>query len=106
MPEAQVANYLEVITPSRGYDTPPKFLKGYAPFFPSAESSKRQWGYAKLQFKVSPDGSISDIQLIAATAYDFGEEAIDAVKDWKFAPARKNGQPVSVRVRLPFTFRA
>jgi TonB family protein len=105
MPEAQVTNFLEVITPSGRYDAPPKFVKGYAPFFPSEELSKREWGYAKLQFVVTPDGSVSDIRVVVATAADFALEAADAVKDWKFAPARKNGQPVAVRVRLPFTFR-
>src|SRR5437773_7842584 len=33
MPEKQVANYMTSVTPSSAYDTPPKFLKGYAPFF-------------------------------------------------------------------------
>src|SRR6266480_4056197 len=33
MPEKQVANYMTSVTPSSAYDTPPKFLKGYALFF-------------------------------------------------------------------------
>src|SRR5438067_9821458 len=32
MPEKQVAAYMTSVTPSSAYDTPPKFLKGYAPF--------------------------------------------------------------------------
>jgi hypothetical protein len=67
MPEKQVATYMTSVTPSSAYDTPPKFLKGYAPFFPAMESKRRHW---------------------------------------RFAPARKHGQPVVVRMRLPFTFRS
>src|SRR5437588_5208147 len=33
MPEKQVATYITSVTPSSAYDTPPKFLKGYALFF-------------------------------------------------------------------------
>jgi hypothetical protein len=33
MPEKQVANYMTSVTPLSAYDTPPKFLKGYALFF-------------------------------------------------------------------------
>src|SRR5437773_4755118 len=41
MPEKQVATYMTSVTPSSAYDTPPKFLKGYAPFFPGRESDRK-----------------------------------------------------------------
>ncbi len=106
MPEKQVATYITSVTPSSAYDTPPKFLKGYAPFFPATESKRRHWGYAVVEFSVTADGATSNIRPITATAYSFAEEAMDAVQNWRFAPARKHGQPVVVRMRLPFTFRS
>ena len=106
MPEKQVATYMTSVTPSSAYDTPAKFLKGYAPFFPTTEAKRRHWGYALIEFSVTADGATSDIRAITATAYSFAEEAIYAVQDWRFAPARKHGQPVVVRMRLPFTFRS
>ena len=105
MPEKQVANYMTSVTPSSAYDTPPKFLKGYAPFFPAKESKRRHWGYAVVEFSVTADGATSHIRPITATAYSFAAEAMYAVQNWRFTPARKNGQPVVVRMRLPFTFR-
>ena len=106
MPEKQVATYITSVTPSSAYDTPPKFLKGYAPFFPATESKRRHWGYAVVEFSVTADGATSNIRPITATAYSFVEEAMYAVQNWRFAPARKHGQPVVVRMRLPFTFRS
>ncbi len=106
MPEKQVATYMTSVTPSSAYDTPPKFLKGYAPFFPGTEAKRRHWGYALVEFSVTIDGATSDIRPITATAYSFAEEAMYAVQNWRFAPARKHGQPVVVRMRLPFTFRS
>jgi TonB family protein len=103
MPEKQVATYMTSVTPSSAYDTPPKFLKGYVPFFPATEAQRRHWGYAVVEFSVTADGATSDIRAITATAYSFAEEAMYAVQNWRFAPARKHGQPVVVRCdsRLP-----
>jgi TonB family protein len=106
MPEKQVATYITCLTPSIAYDTPPKFLKGYAPFFPATEAKRRHWGYALIEFSVTTDGTTGDIHPITATAYSFAKKAMDAVQNWQFAPARKNGQPVVVRMRMPFTFRS
>ena len=105
MPSEQVASFLEVVSPRSAYDTPPKFVKGYAPFFPEAEGRKRQVGYALAEFTITPDGKARNIRILKATTYNFAEEAGYTVRDWTFAPATKNGQPVSVRARLPFTFR-
>jgi TonB family protein len=106
MPEKQVAAYITSVTPSSAYDTPPKFLKGYAPFFPATEAKRRHWGYALVEFSVRADGTTSDIRPVTATAYSFAEKAMRAVQTWQFAPARKQGQPVVVRMRIPFTFRS
>jgi TonB family protein len=105
MPEMQVATFIQTLTPSSAYDTPPRFLNGYAPFFPAAEAKTRQWGYAVVEFNVIADGTTRDIRAVLATAYPFAEEAMLALQRWRFAPARKHGQPVLVRMRLPFTFR-
>jgi TonB family protein len=106
MPEKQVVAYMTSITPSSAYDTAPKFLKGYAPFFPSREAKTRHWGYAVVDFNVTADGTTSDVRPALATAYSFAKEAMIAVQNWQFAPARKHGQPVVVRMRIPFTFRS
>ena len=105
MPEEQVASFLQIVSPKSAYDTPPKFRRGYAPFFPEAESMKRQWGYAMTEFTITPDGKTDNIKVIVATALSFAQEAFLVVQDWRFTPAQKNGVAVPVRARIPFTFR-
>jgi TonB family protein len=105
MPEEQVAGFLQIISPKSAYDTPPKFKRGYAPYFPEAEAMKRQWGYAMAEFTITPQGQTDDIKIIAATALGFAQEAFNVVYDWRFTPAQKNGAAVPVRARIPFTFR-
>ena len=105
MPPEQVASNLEVVSPRTAYDSPPTFRRGFAPFFPEAEGRTRKLGYAVAEFTINPNGSVSHVRVIKATTYNFGEEAGYTVRDWRFNPAKKNGQAVPVRARLPFTFR-
>jgi TonB family protein len=105
MPQEQVASFLQVVSPRSAYDTPPKFVKGYAPFFPEAEGRKRQIGYALAEFTITAKGTANNIRILKATTPNFAEEAGYTVRDWHFAPAKKNGEAVAVRARLPFTFR-
>ena len=105
MPAQQVDSFLQVVSPKGAYDTPPRFVKGYAPFFPEGEPRTRHVGYALAEFTINPDGSASYVRILKATTMNFAEEAGYTVRDWRFAPAKKNGHAVPVRVRLPFTFR-
>jgi TonB family protein len=105
MPAEQVNSFLQIVSPQGAYDTPPKFVKGFAPFFPEAEGRKRQLGYALAEFTIGTDGKATHIRIVKATTDNFAEEAGYTVRDWRFSAAQKNGQPVAVRVRLPFTFR-
>ena len=57
------------------------------------------------EFIVTTTGETDEIKIIAATTLNFAQEAGLTVQDWHFTPAQKNGQPVPVKVRIPFTFR-
>lgn len=50
------------------------------------------------------DGQISDISVIKGLPYGLTENAIIAAKKIRFEPAMKDGQPVSVRGNIEFTF--
>jgi TonB family protein len=106
MPKRQVAAFLKVATPSSAYDTAPKFVNGYAPFYPEDQAQTRKQGYAVIAFNVTEDGTTSDVRLLLVTDYAFGQEAVIAVQSWRFTPAQKNGRPVKVRAQIPFTFHA
>lgn len=43
-------------------------------------------GYAQVQFTVSPDGSVSKAQVMRASHVRLGNAAVDAIKQWRFAP--------------------
>jgi TonB family protein len=105
MPAEQVTKNLYVVSSHSKYDAGPKFKRGFAPYFPDDEAIKRQWGYANTEFTIDTDGHVSDIKIVTATAFGFAKEAYLCLQDWTFTPASKNGSPVAVRARVPFTFR-
>lgn len=104
MPPAQVTTFMKVITPANQYDRPPKFLRGFAPKAPGG-AEKGIWGFTEVVFYIQPDGSTNDVRIIQTTADEFAWAAGRAVQNWKFEPALKNGHPIRVRARIPFTFR-
>jgi TonB family protein len=105
MPEEQVASNLYIMSPHSAYDVKPVFRRGFAPYFPDDETRKRQWGYANTEFTIGTDGRVDDIKIVRATTFGFAKEAYLCIQDYQFTPAKKNGSPVAVRARLPFTFR-
>jgi TonB family protein len=46
-------------------------------------------GFAQVQFTVSPDGTVRQASVIKASQSRLGNAAIDAVRQWRFAPISK-----------------
>ncbi|HEY8881389.1 MAG TPA: TonB family protein [Roseateles sp.] len=47
-------------------------------------------GFAQVQFTVGPDGSVQQASVIKASHARLGTAAVEAVKQWRFAPIRKS----------------
>ena len=54
---------------------------------------------------VSPDGRPQQIRIQRSLGMGLDEKAIEAVKMWKFEPARKDGQAVPVMINVEVNFR-
>jgi TonB family protein len=61
-------------------------------------------GEARLAIAVDETGKLTDWLVIGYTHRRFAEESVDAVKQWKFEPARVGGKPVSVQIELLINF--
>jgi TonB family protein len=79
----------------------------YAPdpeYSEEARKAKYQ-GTVVLWLIVGPDGRPRDIRVSRSVGMGLDEKAIDAVRTWKFEPARKDGQPVAVQINVEVSFR-
>ena len=61
-------------------------------------------GEARLAIAVDETGKLTDWLVIGYTHRRFAEESVDAVKQWRFEPARVGGKPVSVQIELLINF--
>jgi protein TonB len=76
------------------------------PSYPAAPRRLGIQGTTLLRVHVLSDGRIGDV-LIEKTAGhpDLDEAAADAVRRWRFEPARRGSEPVAMWVLLPVEFR-
>jgi len=72
----------------------------------SEEARKAKYqGTVVLWCVVGPDGRVKDIRVSRSLGMGLDEKAIQAVKTWKFDPARKDGVPVAVQINVEVNFR-
>lgn len=85
-------------------DDNPVPVKTPPPRYP--ESLKREGisGVVAVILVIDEKGTITDASISKSSHHDFEKPALDAVKTWKFKPAKKDGNPVKVRVTIPLRF--
>jgi TonB family protein len=62
-------------------------------------------GTVLLDVVVSADGDMKSAKIIQGAPFGLNEMAMRAIRQWKFKPATRNGQPVPVIVMIEVTFR-
>jgi protein TonB len=72
----------------------------------SEEARKAKYqGTCVLWLIVGPDGRPRDIRVTRTLGLGLDEKAVEAVKQWKFDPAIKDGKPVAVQISVEVSFR-
>lgn len=71
-------------------EEPLKLLSKVDPTLPrQMQQGSFRNGFAQVQFTVAPDGSVQQVSVIKASHSRLGNAAIEAVRQWRFAPIRK-----------------
>jgi protein TonB len=84
---------------------PPRLLQevkaGYA------EDARRQGiqGHVALEIVVRRDGSVGSVRVVRGLHSGLDRMAMDAVRQWRFAPARRHGVPVDVIAEVSVQFK-
>jgi TonB family protein len=74
------------------------------PQFSSSSKEAFVEGVVKLKTTVTPDGLPSDIEVTKGLNAEENQSAVEAVKQWRFQPGTKAGEPVHVRVSIEIAF--
>jgi TonB family protein len=86
------------------YDTPAKAIKQVGPVYPFGLKRSRQSGSVILDFTVDESGKTSDISVKSSDHPLFEAPAMEALAQWKYQPAMKDGKPVKARFQISMSF--
>ncbi len=84
--------------------TMPVPIRQVRPEYSQAELSAGIQGVVKLEGVVMPDGSVGKTSVLESLDPALDEQALQALKQWRFKPGTKDGQPVPVLVAFEMTF--
>jgi len=82
----------------------PKELYAPEPEYSEEARKAKYQGVVVLYVEVGPDGRTHNIKIVRSLGLGLDEKAMQAVSDWKFEPAMKDGRPVTVGVNIEVTF--
>ncbi|MGH9749404.1 MAG: energy transducer TonB [Candidatus Polarisedimenticolia bacterium] len=85
-------------------DQKPRPIFQAEPIYPFELRQKRVEGTVYVQFIVDREGRVVDPRVEKSTHAGFDKPALDAVRQWRFEPAVRGGEPVQARLRVPIRF--
>jgi len=96
----------EITDVSPKVDEAPTPLRTFAPDYPAALRAAKVNGVVSIVLVVDESGEVLAAEVGKTTHEEFKEPALDAVRRWKFKPAKLDGRPVKVKVTIPVRFTA
>ena len=83
----------------------PRFLHQQTPEYPEALRTLGKTGHVTLSVLIDKSGRVRNITVLESDADAFSEAAIKAIMASSFIPAKIDGEPVAVKLKLPVTFK-
>jgi TonB family protein len=83
----------------------PRLISSVDPAFPEEARKKKISGICVVGLIVDQSGTPQQLHIVRSLAPAFDTNAINAVKQWRFAPATLNGKPVAVNISTEITFK-
>jgi TonB family protein len=83
----------------------PVLLSKVEPEYSQEARIAKYSGSALLSIEVGVDGVAHDIRVVRPLGFDLDRKAIEAVRQWRFKPGVKDGQPVATAAQVQINFR-
>lgn len=82
------------------------YLHNPEPEYPRIAKSRGWTGKVILKVRVSADGTAESVEVDQSSGHDIlDENAIEAVKKWRFTPAKRGETPVADTVKVPVDYK-
>ncbi len=97
-----------VVQPGMSLDvakgTPPSVIKQSPPVYPQEMSKSGLRGEVSVEFVINIEGNVEDAKVIESNNPGFNEAALEAIRKWKFKPAKMGDKPVKARMKQAIVF--
>lgn len=84
---------------------PPKKLSAPQPKVPRQARGQQVQGLVVIEAIIDPRGRLICPRVVRGLPYGLSEAALDAVRKWRFKPARRAGRPVAIHYSLTVGFK-
>ena len=85
--------------------TAPSILREVKPDYTDEGRRRNLEGDVVLEIVVRTDGTVGNVKLLQGLGAGLDQRAIEAVRQWRFSPARRYGTPVDVIVEVAMEFK-
>ena len=92
----------EAVRISRAIRTPAK-IKDVRPVYPAIAQAARAQGAVVIEATIGPDGRVVDTRVVRSIPL-LDQAALDAVRQWEYAPTRVKGKAVPVVMTITINF--
>lgn len=82
---------------------PPARIRDAAPVYPAIAQAARVQGVVIIEATIDTEGAVVDARVLRSVPL-LDQAALDAVRQWRYAPSRLNGQPVAVVMTVTVNF--
>jgi protein TonB len=90
--------------PGSGID-PPRLLREVKADYTEDARQRGVSGEVVMEIVVRRDGSVGEVKILQGLGGGLNDRAVQAVRQWRFAPAHKQGEAVDVMVEVSVEFR-
>jgi TonB family protein len=84
---------------------PPRLLREVKADYTEDARQRGISGEVELEIVVRRDGSVGDVRILKGLAGGLNDRAVQAVRQWRFSPATRQGAPVDVIVEVAVEFK-
>jgi TonB family protein len=82
----------------------PKLLSAPSPIYSEQARKARIEGSCIVALVVDEKGTPTNLRVVTGLGMGLDEKAIEAVKNWKFEPALKDGKPIPAKIAVQVDF--
>jgi protein TonB len=94
----------DIPVPVMDYDRPPRLIRKTKPEYPREAFAKKVEGVVVVEILIDASGRVARVHVTQSVPL-LDAAALDAVRQWVFEPAIRQGRPVATLAVAPVSFR-